>query len=153
MSFLNNCHFGNFWKNGIFWQFSSKKWQFSGNILEKNGNFLSIFGHSIGNFPEGKLKSPVQMRELIIRYLPPWLAHTRDVSGVRHNYLLTHNHSLTRIFSYGRAFLDDTFSPWRRSWQKLPRLVWVEVLWNTMAVFWFCQIFLWLSFVNTEVLN
>ena len=48
MSFLNNCHFGNFW------QFSRKKWQFSGNFWEKNSNFLAIFGLLNGNFPEGQ---------------------------------------------------------------------------------------------------
>ena len=44
MSILNNCHLEIFEKIAIF-----------GNFREKKGNFLEIFGHLIGNFPEGQL--------------------------------------------------------------------------------------------------
>ena len=47
MAFLNNCHFGHFYKKMAI--------LFFGNFREKNGNFLAIFGHLIGNFPEGQV--------------------------------------------------------------------------------------------------
>ena len=105
MSILNNCHWGIFEKNGIFWQFSQKKWQFSGNFGEKNGNFLAILGHLIGNFPE------VQVPRVNVRIQ---LVYTR----------LQKKHTKQLIVSCLKTFLPPTLN-WIHS---------IILLWHTFFI-------------------